>query len=135
MEYYRAGADVATTNNFAATEFSLSRALGDASGVQELTRVLPQPLHQPNCTDSHCAEPMRAQAAVAVAQRARTAAVAACPRRRLLVAGSLPPLRESYEPLTTQQAGDAGRQYAEIAGALAEADVLLCETMASVLEV
>lgn len=105
------------------------------------------------------------QAAAAVAAEARDACAERSTGRKLVVAGSLPPLRErqaaaqavchfaavnlqslltvsrtalarSYEPLSSAQVDDARRQYATIAAALADkCDVLLCETMASAAEV
>lgn len=38
-EYYDAGADVSTTNNFVITEHTLRKYFGDAAQLQELTQV------------------------------------------------------------------------------------------------
>lgn len=38
-EYFDAGADVATTNNFVATEYTLDKVLGEHSSLEELTRA------------------------------------------------------------------------------------------------
>lgn len=105
-----AGADVLTVNNFACTEWSLAR-IGQADRQLELVT-----------------------AAARLARRAADDAAAA--GRPVLVAGSLPPLRESYRAAAGLSDFELMQpQYNELAGALKPyCDLLLCETLASVAE-
>jgi S-methylmethionine-dependent homocysteine/selenocysteine methylase len=105
-----AGADVLTVNNFACTEWSLAR-IGQADRQLELVT-----------------------AAARLARRAADDAAAA--GRSVLVAGSLPPLRESYRAAAGLADFELMQpQYNELAGALKPyCDLLLCETLASVAE-
>ena len=123
--YLAAGASVVTTNNYAVVPATLALTggrYGDAD-LEELT----------------VASAVRAREAVAAQQQQQQqqqqqggAATAKPPPTR--VAGSLPPLRESYQheqvPDDAAGAAEMRAQYRRIAGALApHVDVLLCETM------
>ncbi|MDP6786701.1 MAG: homocysteine S-methyltransferase family protein [Rhodospirillales bacterium] len=100
-EFIAAGAEVITTWNYAITPYRL--ALSDLRGrLGEITRI-----------------------AVEMANEARGG------KAGVRVAGSLPPLRASYEP-NTQDPASMAEEYAEIAGHLAPGvDLFICETMAS----
>jgi homocysteine S-methyltransferase len=111
QDYISAGADVITVNNFPVTPWSLGRV-----GRQDAFVALTQ----------------------AAANLARTAADQANHgggrgRQKVQVAGSLPPLGESYSTQGGQRAAELAQPlYTEIAAILAPAvDILLCETMAS----
>lgn len=100
-EFIAAGADVITTWNYAVTPQRL-----EESGMR------------------HRFDDMT-QAAVTLANEARSNTLG------LRIAGSLPPLRASYEP-NTQDAESMVREYSEIADLLAPGvDLFLCETMSS----
>ena len=107
-DFVAAGADVITTNNFVCVRHHLAEA-----GLEgELTTIT--------------------QAAAGCA--ARAAAAASCGRRRVAVAGALPPLQTCYLP-PAMPAGEMLAQYSEIAGALAPSvDVLLAETLCTAAE-
>ena len=106
QEFIEAGAEVITTWNYAVTPYRLAQSnLRDR--LAEMTCM-----------------------AVEMANEARARAGKAGVR----VAGSLPPLRASYEP-NAQDLVSMGEEYAEIAGHLAPGvDLFICETMASARE-
>ncbi|KAI8466981.1 MAG: Homocysteine S-methyltransferase [Monoraphidium minutum] len=107
--YIAAGADVITTNSFAATRHALSRIgrAGDAAAL--------------------------AAAAARNAAGAREEAGAA--GAGVLIAGSLPPLKESYQWEGLDPPDEMRAQYRELAEALApHADVLLAETLSTAAE-
>mmetsp|Transcript_45196 Transcript_45196/g.113126 ORF Transcript_45196/g.113126 Transcript_45196/m.113126 type:complete len:328 (-) Transcript_45196:94-1077(-) len=106
-EYVEAGARVLTTNNFVATPHYLAKT-GRGGEMRELVQ--------------------------AAALRAREAAQAS--GESVLVAGCLPPLKESYQTQGLDSEADMQSQYAQIAAVLAPlVDILLCETLASRAEV
>lgn len=111
-EYIAAGADVITTNTFACTDWSLGR-IGKAHMQAELV-----------------------EAAARLARAAVTEAAAAGGEgRRVLVAGSLPPLRESYQASGLAAFEEMQPEYNLLAGLLKpHVDLLLCETLATVTE-
>ncbi|MEM7533752.1 MAG: homocysteine S-methyltransferase family protein [Chloroflexota bacterium] len=101
QEYIAAGAEVITTWNYAVTPQRLAHS-GLSDRLGEMTRV-----------------------AVEMANKARG------DRAGVRVAGSLPPLRASYEP-NTQDIIAMAAEYAEIAEHLAPGiDLFICETMSS----
>ncbi|KAL4447443.1 hypothetical protein ABPG75_004662 [Micractinium tetrahymenae] len=110
--YIAAGADVITTNTFACTEWSLGR-IGKAHMQAELV-----------------------EAAARLARAAATkAAGAQGGGRQVLVAGSLPPLRESYQASGLAAFEEMQPEYKLLAGLLKpHVDLLLCETLATVTE-
>ncbi|KAL4427472.1 hypothetical protein ABPG77_000761 [Micractinium sp. CCAP 211/92] len=111
-EYIAAGADVITTNTFACTGWSLGRI--DRAHMQvELV-----------------------EAAARLARAAATeAAGAGGEGRQVLVAGSLPPLRESYQASGLAAFEEMQPEYNLLAGLLKpHVDLLLCETLATVTE-
>ena len=103
-EFIAAGAEVITTWNYAVTPHRL--ALSNLGDrLGEITRI-----------------------AVEMANEARGG------KAGVRVAGSLPPLRASYEP-NTQDPASMAEEYAEIAGHLASGvDLFICETMSSASE-
>ncbi len=102
-DYFRAGADVATTNSYAVHRSRLQR-FGLAERFAELHR-----------------------------QACQLAVAARDEHGRGLVAGSLGPAEGSYRPDRVRPAEEAAELYAEIARLQAPyVDLLLCETMASV---
>ncbi|GAB4816181.1 hypothetical protein N2152v2_003227 [Parachlorella kessleri] len=105
-EYVVAGADVLTTNSFACTSYSLSK-IGKACQAAELISSA-------------------ARLAREVADQAG---------RQVQVAGTLPPLQESYQTHGLPSPDDMQQQYRQIAAALLpHVDLLLCETLATVAE-
>ncbi|EFN59570.1 hypothetical protein CHLNCDRAFT_132909 [Chlorella variabilis] len=119
LEYeqlFLAGADVITVNSFACTEWSLGR-IGKAGLQQELL-----------------------EAAARLARAAATEAASSGSGRQVLVAGCLPPLRESYQ---AQASGlrafeEMQPEYNLLAGkrdaAVHHCDLLLCETLSTCTE-
>lgn len=100
-EYIAAGADVITTWNYAVTPQRLAHS-GNRTRLAEMT-----------------------QTAVELANKARADAPS------VRIAGSLPPLRASYEP-NAQNIDLMTEEYAEIAELLAPGvDLFICETMSS----
>ena len=100
-EFIAAGAEVITTWNYAVTPQRLALS-GLRDRLGEITRI-----------------------AVEMANEARGG------KAGVRVAGSLPPLRASYEP-NTQDPVSMAEDYAEIAGHLASGvDLFICETMSS----
>ncbi|PSC74839.1 homocysteine S-methyltransferase [Micractinium conductrix] len=109
--YIAAGADVITVNNFACTDWSLGRI-----GKQDLQEEL-------------------VQAAARLARTAANEAGSGPSGRRVLVAGSLPPLRESYQASGLAAFEEMQPEYNLLAGLLKpHVDLLLCETLATVTE-
>lgn len=106
VDYIRAGCQVITTASYAVTRFYLDK-VGEGARVPEL-------------------------AALSV-RLAREAVLAEGAEQRVLVAASVPPLGESYQEITLPEA-EIRTQYKELLGGLAGADILLCETMASLAE-
>uniref|UniRef100_A0A061R188 Homocysteine S-methyltransferase n=1 Tax=Tetraselmis sp. GSL018 TaxID=582737 RepID=A0A061R188_9CHLO len=105
-EYIKSGAQIITTNNFVVTPYSLGK-VGRASELTELT-----------------------ESAGKIAREAVDRS-----GRRVLVAGSLPPLLESYQVENLGELEELKTTYFKIAEALAPyVDVLLCETLSSRLE-
>jgi S-methylmethionine-dependent homocysteine/selenocysteine methylase len=105
-EYIAAGADAITTWNYTVTPQRLAQS-GLRERLGDITRL-----------------------AVAMAMEARALAGDAGVR----IAGSLPPLRASYEP-NDQNPASMLEEYGEIAGHLAPGvDLFLCETMSSAAE-
>ena len=105
VEFIHAGAEVVTACNYPATPQRLDEAgLGHRFG-----EIVGR--------------------AAAIAREARDQAG----RPGVRVAGSLPPLRASYEP-NDQDAARMEDEYGRIAEALGEVDLFLCETMASAAE-
>jgi len=102
-DFVDAGADVITTNSYAATRRRL-----DPSDIEDgFTR----------CN----------RAAGSLARRVADEA-----DRRVLVAGSLPPIHDSYRPDRVRPLAEIEPQYREQAAILAEyADLLICETMST----
>jgi S-methylmethionine-dependent homocysteine/selenocysteine methylase len=106
QEYIAAGADVITTWNYTVTPQRLAQ-IGLRDRLGEITRL-----------------------AVAMAEAGRAEAGKA----GLHIAGSLPPLRASYEP-NAQDPASMVEEYAEISGHLSPGvDLFLCETMSSAAE-
>ncbi|KAF8073169.1 yitJ [Scenedesmus sp. PABB004] len=104
--YVAAGCDVITTNSFAATRHSLAK-VGRAGDA----------------------------AALAARAGALARAAADAPGRRVLVAGSLPPLRESYQCAGLPNDAALASEYAELADALApHVDLFLAETLSTAAE-
>ena len=111
LSYIDAGADVITTNNYAVVPNCL--VLCDdfiaKDGLAQVVRSL-----------------------VADAGKAARAAVEKRPDRKVLVAGCLPPLAESYRTDRVGSFEDNLAQYTLIAESIAPySDVLLCETMST----
>ncbi|KAI3429263.1 hypothetical protein D9Q98_005360 [Chlorella vulgaris] len=109
-QFVAAGADVVTTNTFACTQWSLAR-IGMADSQQQLVE--------------------------AAARLARDAAreAAASSGRQVLVAGSLPPLRATYQASGLAAFEEMQPEYNLLAGLLKlHCDVLLCETLATCTE-
>ncbi|PRW60619.1 homocysteine S-methyltransferase isoform A [Chlorella sorokiniana] len=110
-EYIHAGVDVISVNNFSCTQWSLGR-ISKADMQLELV-----------------------EAAARLARDAANEAAALSGGRRVLVAGSLPPLQESYQASGLQAFEEMQPQYNLLAGALKPyCDLLLCETLATVTE-
>merc|ERR1719414_2736096 len=110
LAYIDAGADVVTTNNYACVPKCLELA-----------------------DDRDAGEDVGLERYVAAAGRCARAAVAARPSRQVSVAGSLPPLAESYRPDLVGPFDENLAHYRTIARTIAEySDVLLCETMSTV---
>ena len=106
LDYIRAGATIITTNSYSTIPSYLSTA-GLESHYVELTRT--------------------------AGELARLAADES--GEHVLVAGSLPPLSESYRPDLVPPDEEAGPIYAEMAAALEPSvDLFLCETMSSARE-
>lgn len=105
-DYIRAGCTVLTTASYAVTEFYLAR-VGESFRVPEL-----------------------AARSVSLAKAARAAEGA---DGAVLVAGSVPPLGESYHAADLPPA-ELRRQYTELVAGLAGCDLYLCETMPTVAE-
>jgi len=106
MDYIAAGADIITTNTYGVIRSDLARE-GIEDRYAELNRL-----------------------ACRLAEEAREAA-----RRKVLIAGSLPPLRGSYRPDRVGPADEIEALYREQADLLAPfVDLLLCETMSSAAE-
>lgn len=107
LDYYRAGADVVTTNNYTTTPDILGRAdLGHR--FQELTAIARD---------------------LAMDAKARSG------RKGARIAGSLPPLVSSYRPDLVKKPAEMRPIYDEMAGILAPGvDLFICETMSSATE-
>lgn len=107
LDYYRAGADVITTNNYTTTPDILGR-IGISHRVAELT---------------------------AIARDLAMDAKAKSGRKSARIAGSLPPLVSSYRPDLVKKPEEMRPIYDEIAGILAPGvDLFICETMSSAVE-
>jgi len=108
LAFIDAGADVVTTNSYSC----VPKCLG----------------HMPDGTLGEGG----IESIVAAAGRCARAAVELRPERKVLVAGSLPPLAESYRPDKVGTFEDNLAQYRTIAASIAPfSDVLLCETMST----
>ncbi len=106
LAFIEAGAEVVTTNSYAVTPHLLRRE-GMEDRLGELLDL-----------------------AVRLAREARTAS-----GRAVRIAGSLPPLNESYRPELVGPEEEIEPVYREIAGRLAPGvDLFLCETMSSAAE-
>lgn len=106
-DYYRAGADVITTNNYTTTPDILGRA-GIGHRFKELT---------------------------ALARDLAGEAKAKAGRKDVRIAGSLPPLISSYRPDLVMAPEKMRPIYDEMAGILAPGvDLFICETMSSAVE-
>jgi methionine synthase I (cobalamin-dependent) len=109
-QFVAAGADVVTTNTFACTRWSLARI-----GMADLQKQL-------------------VEAAARLARDASRAA-AASSGRQVLVAGSLPPLRATYQASGLAAFEEMQPEYNLLAGLLKlHCDILLCETLATCTE-
>lgn len=107
LDYYRAGADVITTNNYTTTPDILSRA-GLGHRFQELTTVARD---------------------LAMDAKAKSG------RKGVRIAGSLPPLVSSYRPDLVMTPEKMRPIYDEMTGILAPGvDLFICETMSSATE-
>ena len=106
-DYIKAGCTVVTTASYAVTRFYLRK-------VNEVDRV--------------CELAMRS---VTLAKMARDAEGA--DEHSILIAGSVPPLGESYQHSGLSR-DELKEQYAELISGLAGCDVYLCETMGTVAE-
>jgi len=113
LAYIDAGCEVITTNNYAVTPYILQQSVEMQGGsmdvvlkeVEKLTRL-----------------------AGDVARKA----VSARPEKSVRVAGSLPPLHESYRPDRVGPFAENLAHYRVIAASLATfADIILCETMST----
>ena len=100
-DYIKAGCTVLTTASYAITRFYLDK-VNEGSRVKEL-----------------------AERSVALAKEARAAE---CAEERVLIAGSVPPLGESYQAAALPT-DELQAQYAELLAGLSGCDVYLCETM------
>ena len=106
LDYIAAGAGIITTNSYSTIPSYLGKA-----GLEEQYVAL-----------TACAGALARRAAEQSAER-------------VLVAGSLPPLSESYRPDLVPADSEARPVYANLAAALApHVDLFLCETMASARE-
>ncbi|GBF99997.1 hypothetical protein Rsub_12724 [Raphidocelis subcapitata] len=106
-EYVAAGADVITTNSFSATAHSLAKIGRPAAAAPALARAAAR----------------NAAAARAAAGRAGEG---------VLIAGSLPPLKESYQSDGLCPHDEAVQQYRDLAEAMApHVDLFLAETLAA----
>lgn len=106
LDYIAAGADIITTNTYGVIRSDLARE-GIEDRFAELNRL-----------------------ACRLAEEARAAS-----RRKVLIAGSLPPLRGSYRPDRVGPPEAIEALYREQAALLApHVDLLLCETMSSAAE-
>ena len=109
LSYIDAGADVITTNNYAVVPNCLVLCNDFSGDLSEIVKA-------------HLAD----------AGKAARAAVEQRPHRKVLVAGSLPPLAESYRADRVASFEDNLVQYTLIAESIAAySDVLLCETMST----
>lgn len=105
-DFVKAGADVITTNSFGCTEFTLGK-IGKAEYATSL-----------------------AGAAGKIARQAASSA-----GRDITVAGSLPPLLESYQTRDLYAFEEMQPRYRELVTALApHVDIFLCETMSTISE-
>ena len=105
MDYIAAGADVITTNTYSCVPLHLDRRTGLRERSEELMRVA---------------------AGAAIQARGRS------DRRDVRIAGSLPPLDESYRPDLVRSAEEMGEWYSLMVDTLADhVDLWLCETMSS----
>jgi len=108
LAYIDAGADVVTTNSYSCVPNCLAHAPDGSLGDEGLEGI------------------------VAAAGRCARAAVELRPERRVLVAGSLPPLAESYRPDRVGPFEENLGHYRTICRAIAPfSDLLLCETMST----
>ena len=120
-----AGADVLTTNTFSCTEWSLGH-ISKADLQQELVEAAGQLAH---------AAANEASTAAAGGQASSGNGSGSASGRQVLVAGSLPPLQESYQASGLQAFEEMQPQYHLLAGLLKpHCDLLLCETLATVTE-
>jgi S-methylmethionine-dependent homocysteine/selenocysteine methylase len=111
LAFIDAGADVITTNNYAVVPAALELSERHSGSSAELQRM------------------------VSCAGAAARAAVEARPERTVRIAGSLPPLHESYRADRVGPLEENLAQYRLIAAALTPvADILLCETMSTAQE-
>ena len=108
-DFIRAGAEVIITNTYICNSGKLARIGWDASGMARVNRL---------------------------AAKAALEARAAAPNRRVIVAGSLGPLSESYNPDAVLPYEECVSAYQEQAQTLAQAgvDVILVETCTKVHE-
>lgn len=106
-EYIDAGAHVITTNSFSCTQWALEKIRKQAYQIE----------------------------LVEAAGKLARQAVAECGRRDVLVAGSLPPLQDSYQSQGLAAFEMQQPQYEVLANALQpHCDLLLCETLSTVTE-
>ena len=107
-EFLAAGCDVVTTNTYACSPLHLARLSGGPARLEELLEIALE-----------CAHTARVEA----------------DRPDALIAGSLPPLDESYRADLVRSSQELGEWYGRMVEAMAPAvDTFICETMSSTTE-